>query len=172
MRKLSEVEIARFWSRVLRGQTDECWPWQGARRSKRAKSRSGQYGIIAVDGRNYGAHRIAYAIAKNGGVMLPPSSPFGINIICHSCDNPPCCNPDHLMIGTYKDNAEQRESRGRRPNGCFKGGVDPIPADVVREIRRMAMSWEGMCDMMKKHRLNQSVVEDIRDRKTRRHIPD
>ncbi len=88
------------------------------------------YGVIRVEGRNIYAHRLAWEIAANRPV---PAGQF----VLHRCDNPPCCNPSHLFIGTVKDNtadmfAKNRanKARGERHHGA------KITAEDVREIRR------------------------------------
>ncbi len=93
-------EHEHFWRRVRRGKPDECWPWQ------RAKSPQG-YGSLWQSGTTVEAHRVAYELARG-------PIPDGM-IVLHSCDNPSCCNPAHLRLGTYKDNSED----------CFEGGRAP-----------------------------------------------
>lgn len=88
----------RFWSKVDRRGPEECWPW------KYGKDASG-YGMIRVDGRTLKAHRF---VAGN---------PVG-GVVRHTCDNPPCCNPAHLLIGTQQENVRDRDVRGR--NGYRK----------------------------------------------------
>lgn len=87
--------LRRFLSKVdIRGE-DECWNWKGS------KDTAG-YGMFWLQGSAKGAHRISYFI-KNG--ELPGFDAEG-NELCirHSCNNPACCNPAHLLIGTDKDN--------------------------------------------------------------------
>lgn len=89
----------RFWSKVNQAGPDDCWEWQASR------NHSG-YGSFGLGYTMRGAHRIAYAIA-NGGEL-----PEG-QLVRHKCDNPPCCNPAHLEIGTAKDNTNDMMERGR-----------------------------------------------------------
>lgn len=115
-RRLTPEKIAAFLAQVAVGDPDECWEWQGSR------SNLG-YGAVAVRGTGYGptgAHRVAYGIA-NGGI------PDGM-YVCHSCDNPPCCNPNHLFVGTHRDNMRDMDEKGRSrwyryvpPTHCPKG---------------------------------------------------
>lgn len=69
------------------------------------------YGQATVGGKKYAAHRLSYA-AANGPI------PDGINV-CHSCDNPPCVNPDHLFAGTTRDNVLDKMAKGR-----LRGAMD------------------------------------------------
>lgn len=73
-----------------------CWEWTGTR------WKNGGYGRI---GANKKAHRLAYEEA-HGPI---PEGMF----VCHSCDNPPCCNPEHLHLGTPADNMREKKERGR-----------------------------------------------------------
>lgn len=97
----------RFWARVDRRGADECWPWTGARVDGR-KPYAKRYGVLrrgATDGcRRVTAHRLAYE-------LLVGPIPAGLHVL-HTCDNPPCCNPAHLWIGTHADNMADRKAKG------------------------------------------------------------
>jgi len=82
----------------------ECWIWQGRTNLK-------GYGVCYYRGRNYGAHRLAAHVWL--GLDLSRSDLQ----VCHHCDNPPCVNPDHLFIGTAKDNHEDRMKKGGEIKG-------------------------------------------------------
>lgn len=91
----------RFWPKVDRRGSDECWEWQGARRGR-------GYGAFGVPGgKNVDAHRMSYALAHN---LDPLNMPF---VVRHTCDNPPCVNPAHLIAGTTQDNVNDMRDRGR-----------------------------------------------------------
>lgn len=75
-----------------------CWEWQAFRGWK-------GYGQIAYKGKNAAAHRVMYALT-HGPI------PDGY-MVCHKCDNPPCCNPGHLWVGTMSDNALDSAKKGR-----------------------------------------------------------
>jgi len=67
------------------------------------------YGRISVNGKNVYTHRFAWELV-NGPI---PDGMF----ICHHCDNPPCCNPDDLFVGTHDDNMADKVAKGRTRNG-------------------------------------------------------
>lgn len=92
----------RFWSWVAQGQTDDCMEWMGQRLPK-------GYGTLAINSVRTYAHRVAYSLAFG-------PIPDGFQV-CHRCDNPPCCNPTHLFLGTALDNARDRVAKGRSRNG-------------------------------------------------------
>src|SRR5690242_6357246 len=79
---------------------DECWEWNGARSAR-------GYGKKKIMFRDYTTHRLAYAWA-NGPI------PAGM-LVMHTCDNPPCCNPRHLRLGTHLDNQRDKAAKGRHP---------------------------------------------------------
>lgn len=96
----NEVE-SRFWAKVDRRSGDECWPWLA-----RAKTQWG-YGVFGVNTSwREGAHRVAYMLDRGERI------PKGL-YVRHSCDNPACCNPKHLSLGTPLDNMRDMYDRGR-----------------------------------------------------------
>lgn len=94
--------LARFWSKVAVGDPGECWPWQEKSRNEHG------YGIFrpTKDSGVVKAHRFAWS-TENGPI------PAG-EVIRHSCDTPPCCNPAHLSNGTQAQNIADMHERGRR----------------------------------------------------------
>lgn len=88
----------RFWSFVDKQGADECWPWTGAT--------ARGYGHGHRDRKHFYAHRVSWEMAN--GQTLDSST-----VVRHTCDNPPCVNPAHLVIGTQGDNIADMTARGR-----------------------------------------------------------
>lgn len=111
---------ARFWSKVRRPSTDNpdaCWEWDANRKNG--------YGQYHVNGRSPQiASRYAYELTFG-------PIPDGLGVL-HRCDNPPCCNPMHLFLGTNLDNINDMLRKGRNRSG----NVFKLTDEQVREIRR------------------------------------
>lgn len=90
-------ETNRFWSKIAIGDKSDCWPWLAA-------CNSDGYGATSIGGIQLRAHRVAFFIEFKRQPVLDCR---------HECDNPPCCNPYHLVEGTCQDNADDMVSRGR-----------------------------------------------------------
>ena len=121
-RKLTRDEI--FWSRVdIRGEND-CWPWVGYGNGIVTH----RYPNCRYTGKSEGTHRAAY-LSKRGPI------PDGMEV-CHTCDNPICCNPNHLFLATHLENVRDRVSKGRNKNGPnaphkFKWGISKNGKRIV-----------------------------------------
>jgi len=92
----------RFWKKIQK--TDYCWTWIGTRKPN-------QYGAIQSGSRvskTLLAHRVSYEIHKG-------KIPVGM-VVMHSCDNPSCVNPEHLSLGTHKENTADMIAKGRKVN--------------------------------------------------------
>lgn len=90
--------INSFWQKVEIGNPSQCWPWK-------AGLMRGNYGSFFAHGKTWVAHVLAYRLSK--GYI-----PVGY-VVRHNCDHRPCCNPNHLIVGTQKDNVHDMIERGR-----------------------------------------------------------
>jgi len=90
----------RYADRIKKAGPDDCWIWTGAQAA-------GGYGHTHRDNEHVYAHRAAFECANGVG------SASG-RVVRHRCDNPPCCNPGHLLGGTHADNANDCVERGRK----------------------------------------------------------
>lgn len=105
-----------------------CWKWMGK------KDRKG-YGLMYAyrdNGKSFstGAHRLAWSLFRG---PIPNGK-----IVCHHCDVPDCVNPAHLFLGTFKDNVDDMDRKGRRKPGGAPGELNAqckINTDVVKNIR-------------------------------------
>lgn len=129
---LTEAQ-ADFFDRIMPEPNSGCWMWMGVRHK--------QYGYgwinisepIAGDRTLIGfAHRVSWMVHRG-------PIPHKLHV-CHKCDTPCCANPDHLFVGTYKDNLDDARRKGRMPwRGVFgeRHGATKLTDKEVAEIRAM-----------------------------------
>lgn len=124
--------IEKFWSKVEKTTDDQCWQWLGsldkdgygqiwdgfAKKMKRAHKVSAELHHGNADGR----------------------------IVLHSCDNPSCCNPAHLLFGTPQDNIADKINKERQAKGERQGHSKLTEAQVDEIRRRAGESYRKLCD--------------------------
>lgn len=115
----------RFMEKIFRSESG-CWEWR-ASRNKRG------YGRILIAKRVHLAHRVSFELFR-------APIPEGMSV-CHRCDNPSCVNPEHLFVGTHKENMAdcRRKGRARAPLGS-ENHVSKLSPDLVRYIRSSSKS--------------------------------
>jgi len=87
-----------FWSRVIIKSPHDCWEWSGC-------ILADGYGQTRMNTKKYRTHRLAYQLTYG-------SIPDELQVL-HTCDNPKCCNPNHLWVGTTQDNTQDKIIKGR-----------------------------------------------------------
>jgi DNA-binding CsgD family transcriptional regulator len=123
------------WKWIKRGNENECWEWQGPQRSR------GGYGEIGIDHKRYRVHRLVYELANK--VELPKITRLSPSscIVMHTCDNPICCNPKHLILGSPKQNTADMMRKGRRYDFSGERGqcakLTNVQAEEIRELCRL-----------------------------------
>ncbi len=148
--ELSEV----FWSKVAKGEG--CWTWTACRYTQGY----GGFGI-KYEGKWYLAlaHRVAYLLTHE---TLPPSA-----AVCHSCDNPACVRPDHLWLGTRKDNAQDCLAKGRW--AVIEGdqhGNARLTSAAVRVARQRHADGYGVTALAHEYGVSQPTMSDALRRVT------
>lgn len=148
----------RLWSKVdkdgpihpIHGQ---CWTWTGW-----CEKSGGGHGRIAKNGTGagmMGAHVAAW-IVTFGPV------PDGL-FVCHKCDNPPCCNPSHLFLGTNADNMADMVAKGRQRSLCGEDNATAkLTAAQVDEIRRRVAAGDRQVDVAADFGIIQAHVSRIK----------
>ena len=148
----------KFWSMVQ--QSDACWIFQG-------RKNSDGYGKISFGGRkNDSAHRVAWKL-KNGDI------PSGLCVL-HKCDNPPCCNPDHLFLGRNRQNVADRHSKGRSKSLFDSSPIHPakircgekhwrskLSASQILQIRQLHAAGLKQSKLGKQFSVNAATISRI-----------
>ncbi len=135
-----QSNIQRLKDNVVIDKKSDCWNWQ------LFKNKDG-YGKVIIDGKSIGAHRLSYTI--NIGPI-----PKGINV-CHHCDNPGCCNPSHLFLGTQKENMLDMYKKGRQKN---QGKPRILSALQLSRAKNRISKGERMEDLAKELNVNQTTL--------------
>ena len=153
----------KFWEKVDKKDEDECWEWQASRNYK-------GYGIFYTTinknkKKGHGAHRVAYMLHFRLNDLLSDIQ------VCHICDNPACCNPNHLWLGTNRDNQLDSMKKGRHkvPLGEDHGKSKLSNKDVLK-IRKMRKKGYTFKFIAEKFNITSANVGYITKRKTWKHI--
>jgi hypothetical protein len=107
-----KTDIERFETYALKGGPDDCWPWTG-------QIGENGYGKVKNSPEHVQAHRLAWAV-HHGTI------PKGLFVL-HRCDNPPCCNPRHLFLGTHLDNMRDMREKQRQYAVFVTHGGEQLP---------------------------------------------
>lgn len=126
----------RFWENVKK--TDSCWLWTGNKHPR-------GYGKIWTSKRKCEmTHRLSL---KLHGKELPPWC-----VVMHTCDNPSCVNPDHLQIGTHKDNQIDKVVKGRQAKGEIQGhsSLSEIEVKAMRQLLKNGWKVSDIAAVLKR----------------------
>jgi hypothetical protein len=141
------TDAAYFWGKVKKIE-GACWEWQGWR------DKDG-YGRISVKDRPMRTHRFAYELSKG-------PIPEGM-CVCHSCDNPPCCNPNHFWLGTSPQNTEDSKNKGRKKLLAVRGEDHHfafLSNDDVLKLRLLRSRGWRVTDLAEIFCMSKQMVSD------------
>lgn len=137
----------------------ECWEWVCGRHQQ-------GYGIIQIDDKKKKAHRVVYE-------MIVGPIPPGMKLL-HKCDNPPCCNPNHLFLGTQADNIRDCESKGRSIHKAINGsrnGMAKLNEEDIVTIRRLyADGAFSQYHIASNFGVSQTIIHRVVTNKAWRHV--
>lgn len=147
----------RFFKNISeKNHPNGCWIWDGL-------VNDALYGRMIILKKEIGAHRYAWEL-YNGEIAA------GL-IVCHKCDNPSCVNPDHLFLGTHKDNTFDMIEKGRGPN--FKGEKHPghkLNNKQVKEIKNKLLLGEKQADLAREYKISPMTISNIKLKKQWTHV--
>lgn len=149
-----EYAKRRFWKNVDVKGADDCWPWTGLRKKE-------GYGRFSYKGKPLGANRVVFFFTHGEWPVFA----------CHSCDNPPCCNPAHIYNGTQAENMRDAAIRGRMPCGLRHHNAK-LTEDTVRTLRaEYAAGGISTAKLGRKYGVTQSNIVRVIHREVWAHIP-
>lgn len=149
----------KFAARVIVGEPDACWPMQGS------AVHSGHVYLTMGSPWKPPFIRVrahVYAWEQAHGRRVPTGM-----VVMHACDNPRCCNPRHLSVGTQRDNVLDSVRKGRY--NCF--GIQKLNAAKVQEIRALAASGRLQKAIAAQFGIARNTVSAIVNGKTWAHLP-
>lgn len=156
-----------FWNKVKRGNPNECWEWQG-RLNNTGRPGNCFYGRVDIFGKQgIYVHRVAYYISFPGQIELGRGNGL---LVCHTCDNPKCCNPKHLFLGTAQDNVDDKVKKGRQKH--YKSTESPrakLSEKDVRDIRAARKKGIPRKELAKKYGVHITAIKCV---VSRRHYKD
>lgn len=144
----------RFWPRVQK--SEGCWLWIG-------NIGTDGYGKFWLRGRTTHAHRVAYELTR-GPIQIDDP-----RFVCHRCDNPPCCNPEHLFLGTHRENTDDMIQKGRSTAGERSGNAK-LTNDEVRAMRNQHVQGVPIPELAKRFGISATNAHSVVRRRTWRHI--
>lgn len=157
--ELSARDIQRFWANVDQFGPDECWNWT-------AFCHPSGYGRLMAQGWRHAAHRVAHAIAYG-------STPADL-LVCHDCDNPKCCNPRHLFIGTDGDNVADMMAKGRGRSGLSagrgQGELHNMAKLTEAQVYAIEADQRTHAEIALAFGISRSMVGQIKNHKNWRHL--
>ena len=152
--KPHDAVVARFWAKVEK--TASCWLWT-------ATTVTGGYGMFRYQDRNQLAHRIAYELTYG-------PIPDGL-LVCHHCDTPACCRPDHLFLGTTRENAADMVRKGRTgPRQGEHNGRALLNAAQVRAIRTQHATGVARSELARQFGVRPGTINSIIQGRNWKHI--
>jgi hypothetical protein len=133
-----------FWKYVNKDTGTDCWDWNGN------KDKLG-YARFWIKGKRYLIHRYS--------MMLAGHDIEGLDV-CHKCDNPSCCNPEHLFLGSHEDNMKDMVKKGRHVRPASAGKPRKLSNEQALEIRHSTLSSRVLSKM---YNINRCTILRIKN---------
>lgn len=130
--------------------SSSCWEYPTVKNHR--------YGKIMVDGTLYYAHRLSYLLNRG---------PIGDLLVCHHCDNPPCVNPDHLFLGTPRENMADMVAKDRSGIRELNHPHGKLTDEQIREIRAKHARGIPGSWLASEYGVSRQHVHDIVNRRIR-----
>ena len=148
---MNDIDLSKFWEKVSLAPSG-CWEWTGL-------CHPFGYGRITINKKQYLAHRLSYEV--HHGVIMDSKL-----CVCHKCDNPLCVNPEHLFLGTRRDNNLDRTNKGR----TFKGSKVTSAKLVEQQVIDIRNSTQSVTAIAKHYGISTSTVYAVKSRSNWKHL--
>ena len=153
--KIERIEPI-FEKYVIKKDNDQCWEWSGP-------TFHAGYGQMWFDLKTMNASRVSWLI-HNG--------PIENNLwVLHKCDNPVCTNPNHLYLGTCKDNVQDMIKKGRR-NIAYgsQRSHSKLCENIVKEIKSLLLGGVLLSNLATKYKVSISAISAIKTGRIWKHV--
>lgn len=159
--KVAQNDIDRFWSKVKRTESiDDCWVWLTG------KDKDG-YGRFWLDGNTMRANRASWFL-HNGDISEDADG--NKLFVCHKCDNPSCVNPNHLFLGTSRDNINDMLAKGRTLKGEVSNGAVLKQSEVEQILSLYSLGNTSSRKLAKQFNVSKKTILSILNGKTWNHL--
>jgi len=160
----------RFWEKVQK--SDGCWEWT----SRRQPHPGYDYGVFTIANKQKRAHRVSWELTYG-------QVPAGLHVL-HKCDNASCVRPDHLFLGTSKDNMQDASRKGRTATGDAhvsrkyperlargeRSGNAKLTTAIVVDIRRALRAGKSVNTLACLFGVHYETIRDIKCGRTWKHL--
>jgi hypothetical protein len=136
-------------------KTESCWFWIGSKKGSR------DYGSFSINNKDYRAHRVSYE-------HFYGDFDKSLNVL-HKCDNPSCVRPEHLFLGTHKENMQDKVNKNRQSSlkreKCPTHKLTEIQVSEIKE--KIKYPYRGyLKDIAKQYLVSDSCIADIKAERT------
>jgi hypothetical protein len=142
---LTDKQKSNFLKKFIQTSSNDCWGWTGAKFKKNG------YGAFGINYKMKLAHRVSYEIFIE---QIPTDL-----CVLHKCDNPLCVNPNHLFLGTHRDNMQDMVKKSRQGRKLTK--------DEIKEIKKSSLTQQLIAS---KFNVSQSLISFIKNNKQWKYI--
>jgi hypothetical protein len=145
-----------WWGKRLSIAVNGCWNWIG-------DTDDGGYGVVTYHGKGWKAHRLSW-LYHNGSI---PDAPL---CVLHTCDNPPCCNPAHLFLGTKPQNNSDCKAKGRLAVGENSSNAKLTAAAVLSIRQQWANQSKTVRQLANENAVTVVTIRSVLKREYWKHI--
>ena len=162
---LTDLDIKRFFTKVGKPDGNGCQLWLGWKSSKQC------YGRLRLSLQSkYSRRRLSIAAHRLAWMLENEKDLRSTDLICHTCDNPLCVNPDHLVIGTNTSNMCDMVEKGR----SLRGSKSPTSVLTEKDVVDIKVQYDSReatrTDLARRFGVTRQTIDKIINGSTWKHI--